>query len=238
MSGLVVFDCDGVLIDSERLNVQVTVRSIQQLGWAVTTAEVIDRYVGRSEADQLADIAAHIGRPVPAEWIDQWREAIRTAYRCELAAVPGVVDALDGLAARGYAVCVASSATHAALDRNLGHCGLLRFFPTGAIFSSEDVAHGKPAPDIFVLAASRMGFAPEHCVVVEDSQHGIAAARAAGMPVVGYAGGVTPSSHLVAADLLLADLSELPAVVPQLVRSAPGPDAGRMQAAWRRSGRE
>ena len=96
------------------------------------------------------------------------------------------------------------------LRRNLEHCGLLRFFPEGTIFSAEDVVLGKPEPDLFLHAAVAMGFGPSACVVVEDSQHGVAAARAAGMRVVGYAGGITPARLLAGADVLVTDLTDVP----------------------------
>ncbi len=213
---LVVFDCDGVLIDSERLNVDIDVAAIRELGWQITREQVIDRHLGRSEADGLADIAAHIGRPVPQEWIERWRQAYRDVYVTDLVAVPGIVAALDTVVAQGYAVCVASSARQAALRRNLGQCDLLRYFPEGTIFSAQDVERGKPAPDLFRHAARSMGFDPSACVVVEDSQHGVAAARAAAMPVVGFAGGVTPRALLAAADAVIADPAELPAVIAGL----------------------
>ena len=111
----------------------------------------------------------------------------------------------------------ASSATHQALQRNLALTGLLGYFDETAIFSATDVAHGKPAPDLFRHAAASLGFQPQRCVVVEDSPFGVAAARAAGMPVVGYAGGVISAAELADADVLLDDLAKLPQAVPALL---------------------
>ena len=207
---LVVFDCDGVLIDSEPLNVDLAMRAIRELGWDVTREEVVARYVGRSEADVQADVAAMTGAPVPQEWVSRWREALDAAYQSHLRAAPGVEAALTWLGNHRYAVCVASSATHQVLQRNLALTGLLGYFDEGTVFSATDVAHGKPAPDLFLHAAASLGFEPERCVVVEDSPFGVAAARAAGMPVVAYAGGVTTAAELTDADVLLSDLARLP----------------------------
>ncbi len=212
VGGLVVFDCDGVLIDSERLNVAIDVEWITALGWPVTPEVVVDRHLGRSAADQLADIAAHLGRPVTQAEQQDWMRRYEAAYD-RLESTPGVESALEALVAQGWSLCVASSTRHDPLRRNLEHCGLLRFFPEGTIFSAEDVVLGKPEPDLFLHAAVAMGFGPSACVVVEDSQHGVAAARAAGMRVVGYAGGITPARMLAGADVLVTDLTELPELV-------------------------
>jgi beta-phosphoglucomutase-like phosphatase (HAD superfamily) len=130
--------------------------------------------------------------------------------------VPGIESALAGLLQRGYAVCVASSATHPALQRKLGLTGLLDYFAPDAIFSVTDVERGKPEPDLFLHAAASMGFEPARCVVVEDSPFGVAAAQAAGMRVVGCSGGVTSAEQLTAADVFLDDLGKLPEVVETL----------------------
>ncbi len=211
--GLVVLDCDGVLIDSERLNVAIDAAWISALGWPITVAEVIDRHMGRSSADQIADVEAQLGRAITDDEAADWQRRYAAAYRDELAPIPGVTGALEDLVRQGFSMCVASSASHAALRRNLGHCDLLRFFGEGTIFSSEDVERGKPAPDLFLHAAATMGVAPDRCVVVEDSQHGVAAARAAGMPVIGYAGGITPAAMLAGADRIITDLAQLPELV-------------------------
>ncbi len=215
---LVVFDCDGVLVDSERLAVEIDVRAIGELGWPITREEVIERHLGRSEADALADIASVIGRPVPADWIQRWGDAYRTAFDAELEAVPGVAAALAGLVAAGWQVCVGTSGSRDATWRKLRRCGLDGWFTDDQIFTAGDVAVGKPAPDLFLLAAARMGVPPQRCVVVEDSHHGVAAALAAGMPCVGFVGAVSRPGQVADATVTLVDeLSGLPAVADRLV---------------------
>ncbi len=219
--GLVVFDCDGVLVDSERLHIEVDVRAIRELGWPITFEEVVERHMGRSEADQLADIEAVTGRPVPSDWVARWSSAYGAAYETELVALPGVSGAIETLVAAGWQVCVATSGSRVGTWRKLRICGLDGWFADERIFTAADVARGKPAPDLFLLAASSLGFAPGACVVVEDSRHGVAAARAAGMPCVGFAGGIGPVAWLADATVILDDLATLPRVVASLGENPP-----------------
>jgi HAD superfamily hydrolase (TIGR01509 family) len=191
---LVIFDCDGVLVDSERLAVRVESRLITELGWPLTEADILERFVGRTDAYMHAEIEAGVGRPVP-EWHELYATALHAAFRAELTAVDGVADAVDAIHALPVATCVASSGTHEKMALTLGLTGLFDRFD-GRIFSTTEVTNGKPAPDLFLHAASRMGVAPERCVVVEDSRSGVAAARAAGMRSLGFAGGLTPPAWL------------------------------------------
>ena len=199
---LVIFDCDGVLVDSEQLAVAIDVRAIGTLGWPITEAEVVERHLGRSNADVLADIAAHIGRPVPADWDEAWNAEYRRVFDEQLETVPGVAEAIKVLAAEGFQTCVASSGSHERMKRTLGKTGLWDFF-AGRIFSATEVARGKPEPDLFLYAAQQIGPPPNRCVVVEDSRYGVAGAKAAGMRAIGFAGGITPVTHLVAADIVI-----------------------------------
>ncbi|MCF2530734.1 HAD family hydrolase [Yinghuangia soli] len=189
---LVIFDCDGVLIDSERIAVRVDVVVLAALGWPMTEEEVVDRFVGRTTADFAADIEAYLGRPLPEDWADEFRPLYEKALRDELTPVDGIVDALDAITLPS---CVASSSDHHHLRTYLGQTGLLDRF-TGRIFSATEVARGKPAPDVFLHAAKTLGVDPAACAVIEDSRHGVAAARAAGMRAFGYCGGLTPASWL------------------------------------------
>jgi HAD superfamily hydrolase (TIGR01509 family) len=191
---LVIFDCDGVLVDSERLSIGLDVQLLARLGWPLTEAEVIQRFVGRTDAAMRAEIEAHLGRDVGPEWAAFSEEYIRL-FAAELRPVDDVSDAVDAIQASGVATCVASSGDHAKIRRNLGLSGLLDRFGE-RIFSGDDVEHGKPAPDLFLHAAASMCVPPERCAVVEDSRHGVAAARAAGMWAFAYAGGVTPAAAL------------------------------------------
>ncbi len=207
---LVIFDCDGVLIDSERLAVRVDVEMLSELGWPLTEAEVIERFVGRSDRDTRAAIEAHLGHALPEGWDEQMERLYRQAFAAELEPVDGVLDALDAISGP---TCVASSGTHDHLRYTLGLTGLYERF-AGRIFSAEDVQEGKPAPDLFLFAAERMGVAAERCVVVEDSHSGVLAARAAGMEVLAYAGGLTPARLLAGpGTTVFGAMHELPALV-------------------------
>jgi HAD superfamily hydrolase (TIGR01509 family) len=189
---LVIFDCDGVLVDSERISVRIDVRVLAELGWPLTEAEVIERFVGRSEEYMIGEIEAALGRRLPPDWEQPFRQQYRDAFEAELAPVDGVLAALDAISSP---TCVASSSSHERLRHTLGLTGLLERFD-GRIFSAEEVANGKPAPDLFLHAAATLGAEPARCAVVEDSRHGVEAARAAGMRAFAYAGGVTAADRL------------------------------------------
>jgi HAD superfamily hydrolase (TIGR01509 family) len=209
---LVIFDCDGVLVDSERLSIRLDVEFLGQLGWSIGEAEVIERWMGRTEAAMKAEIEAHLGRDITTEW-DAFSERYLAAFDAELEPVEGAAVAVDAIQAAGYATCVASSGGHAKIRRNLAKTGLLDRFGD-RIFSGEDVVNGKPAPDLFLHAASAMGVNPARVAVVEDSRHGVAAARAAGMWTYAYAGGVTPAAALAgSATTVFDDMRALPGLV-------------------------
>ncbi len=209
---LVIFDCDGVLVDSERLSIRLDVELLDRLGWPLSEDEVVERWVGRTEAAMRAEIEAHLGRDISAEWT-AFSERYVAAFAAELQPVNGVAGAIDAVTAAGYATCVASSGDDAKIRRNLRLTGLADRFGE-RIFSGDDVTHGKPAPDLFVHAASVMGAAPLRSAVVEDSRHGVAAARAAGMWVYAYAGSVTPGSALAGRrTVVFDDMRQLPALI-------------------------
>jgi len=204
---LVIFDCDGVLVDSERLAVRIDVEVLGKLGWVLTEAEVVERFVGRSDAAVAREIEAHLGRTLPGDWLTEFEHLYREAFAAELRPVPGVVEALDRIT---LPTCVASSGSHDKMRYTLGLTGLYARF-AGRIFSATEVAHGKPAPDLFLHAAARMGVEPAACAVVEDSRFGVQAARAAGMRVLGYAGGLTPAERLAGpGTVVFRDMRELP----------------------------
>ena len=202
-----IFDCDGVLIDSERIAVKVDVIVLRELGWPLSEAEVIERFVGRSDLDTQAEIEAHLGRKLPAGWEQRFKPRYEEAFAAELAPVDGVPEVFDGIA---LPICIASSGTHDYLRHMLGLTGLYERF-AGRIFSVEDVARGKPAPDLFLHAAERMGAEPSGCVVIEDSRSGVEAARAAGMRVLAYAGGLSPIALLDGPNtIVFEDMRDLP----------------------------
>jgi HAD superfamily hydrolase (TIGR01509 family) len=189
---LVVFDCDGVLVDSERIAVRVEARFLAELGWPLSEAEVVERFMGRTAEFMDDAVEAQLGSRLPDDWKDQFQRRYAEAFAAELGPVDGVTEALDQIA---VPTCVASSGSHDKLRFTLGHTGLYQRFE-GRIFSGYEVANGKPAPDLFLHAAASMGADPGRCAVVEDSHYGVLAARAAGMRVFGYAGGLTPPERL------------------------------------------
>jgi HAD superfamily hydrolase (TIGR01509 family) len=204
---LVIFDCDGVLVDTERIAVRIDMIVLAELGWPMTEAEVVERFMGRSDEEMTAEIEAHLGRRLPASWEEPFRHLYRQAFEAELEPVAGVVEALDAIA---IPTCVASSGTHEKIRFTLGLTGLYERF-AGRIFSVSDVARGKPAPDLFLHAADRMGVPPAQCAVVEDSRYGVEAARAAGMRAFGYAGGLAPKGALAGPQtIVFEDMRELP----------------------------
>ena len=213
---LVIFDCDGVLVDSERLAIEVDIASIRELGWTITHDEVIELFIGRAEADIYATIEERIGRSLTPQWHEKWSAEYLRVMDEELEAVPGVHAAVEQVHANGWASCVASSGSHAKMRRTLGRTGLWEHFE-GRIFSAGEVARGKPEPDLFLHASARMGVPPQRCAVVEDSRFGVAGAKAAGMAVVGFAGGITPAASLAAADLVVEDMADLAPALSSLL---------------------
>jgi HAD superfamily hydrolase (TIGR01509 family) len=205
---LVIFDCDGVLVDSERIAVRVEAELLAELGWPLSQAEIVERFMGRTTEYMDEAIEAQLGSRLPGDWRDQFQRRYREAFAAELVPVDGVLDALDQIA---VPTCVASSGSHDKLRFTLGHTGLYERFE-GRIFSGYEVANGKPAPDLFLHAAARMGAEPARCAVVEDTLYGVLAARAAGMRVFGYAGGgLTPPERLEGeGTVVFQDMRELP----------------------------
>ena len=209
---LVIFDCDGVLVDTERLTVGVEARVLTELGWPHTAEEVVARWMGRSSAAQLADLEARLGSASARLFDERTTAELLETFERELTAVEGIVVLLDHLEAAGVPTCVASSGTHDRMRRTLGITGLYDRFAS-RIYSATEVEHGKPAPDLFLHAARRMGAEPSACVVVEDSVYGVRAGVAAGMTVYGFAGGLTPADELASAGAVtfqaMADLIDV-----------------------------
>ena len=219
---LVIYDCDGVLVDSERISVRLDAELLAELGWPLGEDEIVARFVGRSHEYMVSEIEAHLGRSLPLGWDAENGPRYRQAFAAELAPVAGVVDALAAVAVPG---CVASSSGHERLRFTLGLTGLYERF-AGRIFSAADVARGKPAPDLFLYAAQQCGVEPGRCVVVEDSRWGVQAARAAGMRAIGYAGGLTEAAQLAGrGTVVIEHMAELPGAVEAL-RRAPAAGVG------------
>jgi HAD superfamily hydrolase (TIGR01509 family) len=205
---LVIFDNDGVLVDSEPISNRMLAEYLTEVGHPTTYEESIRDYMG-SAMHRIHDlIEERTGRRLPAEFDDVFHARVFAAFERELKAVDGAAEVLEGLEAAGVPYCVASSGSHERI--RVGHraTGLDRWFDDGRIFSSQDVGRGKPAPDLFLHAAARMGVAPARCVVVEDSPLGVQAAVAAGMDVYGFTA-MTPEAKLAGATRLFSSMKEL-----------------------------
>ncbi len=184
-TALVIFDCDGVLIDSEIIACRVETRGLRRLGIEMSEAEVSRRFTGVRARDMYRIITDEFGVEILRDHKDAIRAEIRACFDAELRAVAGTHELLDRLATPR---CVASSSDPDWLHQALTLVDLHHRL-ADAIFSGRMVEHGKPAPDLFLLAAERMGAAPADCLVVEDSVAGVQAGVAAGMRVLGFTGG-------------------------------------------------
>lgn len=215
-AGLVIFDCDGVLVDSEPLSMQVLLETIRGAGLSLDPATGYDLFLGRSLASVGTMLAEDFGVVLDDAALAEMRQRLYAAFRAGLKPVPGIAETL---AALPVPVCVASSSQPERIELSLRLTGLWPRF-AGRLFSATMVANGKPAPDLFLYAADIMGYAAVDCLVVEDSPAGVSAARAAGMRVVGFTGG----SHARGAefrarlttlgpDWLIEDMRDLVAIV-------------------------
>ncbi|KIZ40716.1 MULTISPECIES: HAD family hydrolase [Rhodopseudomonas] len=215
---LVIFDCDGVLVDSEALACHVHAELLTQHGYAITADQVHDRFLGRSAREARFEVESELGRALPDSYTAQLKAAIDLAFGASLQPIAHVAETLPGLSQR---ICVASSGTPTRIVSSLTTTGLLSFF-SPHLFSASDVANGKPAPDLFLFAAQRMQVAAERCVVIEDSIAGVTGAAAAGMTVLGFHGGShCRPSHAAAlraagAVASFADMRQLPAMIDQM----------------------
>ena len=182
---LVIFDCDGVLVDSEALACVVHADVLTQHGYAITAAQVHERFLGRSAREARFEVESELGFALPDAYTVQLKATIDRVFGEQLTPIPHIADTLTKLSQR---ICVASSGTPTRIRSSLGTTGLIdRFAPH--LFSALQVERGKPAPDLFLFAASQMNTPPAQCVVVEDSVPGVIGASAAGMTVIGFTGG-------------------------------------------------
>jgi HAD superfamily hydrolase (TIGR01509 family) len=184
--GLLIFDCDGVLVDSELISNRADLELLKTLGIELELEDYMARYVGKSALDTLRGIEAQTGRTLPPDFLERKQANVISAFERELEAIEDVADVLDVLP---FTRCVASSSTPERVRFSLERTGLLDRFDDDAIFSATMVERGKPAPDLFLMAAKRMGRVPDVCIVIEDSVAGVMAAVAAGMTALGFVGG-------------------------------------------------
>jgi HAD superfamily hydrolase (TIGR01509 family) len=215
---LIIFDCDGVLVDSEVISCRAHADVLSRHGYPITSDEVFERFLGRSTRQANLEIETELGRKLPDDYHAELQAELFGNFERDLEAIRGIHDALDLITQR---VCVASSGSHQRMRVSLGSTSLYeRLAPN--IFSASQVKNGKPAPDLFLFAVSEMKVPPERCVVIEDSVAGITGARAAGMTVFGFCGGshcgpgYTEILRQAGADLTFDDMRQL----PELVRRA------------------
>ena len=210
---LVIFDCDGVLVDSERVANEVFARVLREVcNLEFTLEQMFETFVGHSKAQCLAKVEEMIGQPPPAEIERRYREDINRALADSVTAIAGIEVVLDRLT---LPCCVASSGSHDKMRLTLGKTGLIDSFG-GNIFSTSEVERGKPHPDIYLYAAARMGATdPARCLVIEDSPLGVVGAVAAGMRVFGFAE-LMPAQrlHEAGAHRVFERMSDLPALIP------------------------
>ncbi|MGH6818221.1 MAG: HAD family hydrolase [Methylovirgula sp.] len=215
---LLIFDCDGVLVDSELIALEILANMLTELGWPVKPAECRARFMGRSTREVLSEVEAMLGHSIPAEFGEAMQAQLFVRLRRELQPVRDIRDVVTALP---YPVCVASSSQPERIALSLAVTDLAPLF-AGRVFSAAEVRHGKPAPDLFLHAAVRMGIPPEHAIVIEDSPAGVIAARRAKMGAIGFAGASHADAGL--ADLLaragarevLVRMTDLPAAIERL----------------------
>jgi HAD superfamily hydrolase (TIGR01509 family) len=217
--GLVILDCDGVLVDSEIIAHQLLAQMMMDLGHPMTAAESIQKFAGRSLPDILPLIEANLGRSIPDHLGERYGTLLLERLRRDLKPITGAKEAIAALCGP---YCVASSSSLQRIRLSLEVTGLAPLFGSN-IFSASEVAHGKPAPDLYLFAARSMAVIPENCVVVEDSALGARAGRAAGMRVIGFTGGSHATSdaarYLAAAGAhsIISSMSELPVTVERML---------------------
>ena len=215
---LVIFDCDGVLVDSEPVVNAVVARVLSAEGWAITGEEADRRFLGMTLPDMVPVIEAQLGRKLAPGWTDRLVATIKQAMATETVPIPGGLEALHGVTALGLPWRIASNSSHGELlvkFRCIGASDLV----AGRLHSFEDVAQGKPAPDLFLATAAAEGVAPENCVVIEDSTTGARAAAAAGMMCLGFVPHAAPTAMQAAGALPFASMFDVPALIAAAPRA-------------------
>jgi HAD superfamily hydrolase (TIGR01509 family) len=217
---LIIFDCDGVLVDSEVISCRAHAETLTRHGYPITSDQVLARFLGVSDREARLTVEAELGRSLPADFEAQMKQAALQRYADELGAIPHIGEAI---AAIDLPKCVASSGTPEKIRHGLTCAGLYDLL-SPHIFSATQVKRGKPAPDLFLFAAERMQAAAERCVVIEDSVPGVTGARAAGMVVLGFHGGshCTPGHaamlRAAGATVTFDDMRQLPGLVAQIAQ--------------------
>ncbi len=216
---LLVFDCDGVLVDSELVEHGVDAELLAKHGLVASAASLMERFVGVARRDMYETVFAELRLPLPAGLLDERERIVWRRCRSDLRAIAGIDEALDAFVE--WTKCVASSSLPDKLRMKLTSTGLARHFGPH-VFSTALVAHGKPAPDIYLYAARMIDHAPESCIVIEDSPAGVTGARAAGMKVLGFTGGshatpaLAPALLAAGADTIAPSAADLARAVAAL----------------------
>jgi HAD superfamily hydrolase (TIGR01509 family) len=219
---LIIFDCDGVLVDSEVISSQAHAEMLTRHGYPISDEQVLKRFLGVSDREARLTIEAELGRSLPADFEAQMNQAALRRYAEDLATIPYIGETIAAIA---LPKCVASSGTPEKIHHGLSSAGLYDQFAPN-IFSAAQVKRGKPAPDLFLFAAAQMQAAPQRCLVIEDSVAGIAGARAAGMAVLGFHGGshcrpgYGDTLRAAGAALTFDDMRQLPGLIAQIDQKA------------------
>jgi HAD superfamily hydrolase (TIGR01509 family) len=219
---LVIFDCDGVLVDSEVISCRAHSEMLTRHGYPITADQVLDRFLGVSDREARLTIEAELGRPLPDDFETQMKQAALQRYAEDLRTIPYVGETI---AAIGLPKCVASSGTPEKIRHGLSCAGLYDVLAPH-IFSAVQVKRGKPAPDLFLFAAEQMQVLPARCLVIEDSVPGITGARAAGMTVLGFHGGshcrpgYGDTLRAAGAAITFDDMRQLPDLIERIGASA------------------
>lgn len=215
----VLFDCDGVLVDSESITNGVLREMLEELGWKLSPAECMRIFIGKAVKDEAALIEAHTGQPLTEDWMVRFRERRNIRLMNEVKPIDGALGAVKQLHSRlsGRIAC-ASGADRPKVEMQLAKCGLMPYFE-GRIFSGHDLPRSKPAPDVYLTAARAVNVAPHRCLVIEDTVTGVTAGIAAGATVFGYsppeAGHDAPDAlRKAGAILVFTRMQELPGLVP------------------------
>jgi HAD superfamily hydrolase (TIGR01509 family) len=223
---LVIFDCDGVLVDSEIISCRTHAEVLTRHGYPITSEQVFDRFLGRSALQAVLEVEAELGHSLPDDFDAQLDDELFKSFAATLEAVPHIKEALDAIA---RPACVASSGSPQRLRVSLGRVGLYdRLAPN--IFSATQVRNGKPAPDLFLFAAAQMGTPADRCLVIEDSLSGIKGARAAGMTVFGFHGashcraGYAETLRDAGANETFDDMRQLPDLIGRIEAALRAPN--------------
>ncbi len=216
---MVIFDCDGVLVDSEPISNRVLAEEITALGWPLTTEETKARFIGATLTAIRGAVETKLGRPLPANWESTFVETLARVMARECRPMVGAIKALRATTTLGLPWRVASNSSHREMAVKFAAAGMADLV-AGRINSFEDVTRGKPAPDLFLHAAAAEGVAPQNCVVVEDSLAGVQAARAAGMDCLGLASSMDPEALRAVGAAPFRSMTELPGLLATGLRQA------------------